>query len=426
MTDTDSRLHALLDEPVARALRRAAGETPCHLVGGVLRDRLLDLPGSDYDAVVAGRGEELGRRLAADLPARLVHLGGRSFAAYRLVGDGLTLDLWDRGGNPLAADLARRDFTVNAIALDVASRRTTDPFAGLADLRRRRLRATGPTVLAADPLRVLRLARLLVQLPGFGADAATVEQGRSAAAGLAGVAAERVREELGKLLAARRFAPGFELLVEMAVYPGLLVGRPGEPGDARRARRRLLLLEGALEDLRRLGRPPRGRLEPAEPRLAALISGLAEDPAAGETELETCRRAGYLTNRQTDLSRRLLACDRLPRDEAAMRWLLHRWGADWPAAAAALAALPEPPPARADWRGLVARLTELAAGRAAAEIFAPEALLDGRQIGRLLGLEPGRRLGRAVALLNRAQVEGRVTDRAAAEALLRSSASGAD
>ena len=103
MTGTDPRLLEVLDEPVALALRDAAADTPCHLVGGLLRDRLLGVAGSDFDAVVEARGRQIGERLARDLPARLVHLGGKAFAAYRLAGDGFTLDIWDRQGQELHA-----------------------------------------------------------------------------------------------------------------------------------------------------------------------------------------------------------------------------------------------------------------------------------------------------------------------------------
>src|SRR5580693_3366996 len=113
----DAALSELLRDPAVRALAAACGATECHLVGGVLRDRLLGLPSPDLDAVVAGRGQEIAERLAAALPARLVPLGGKDFAAYRLVADGWVLDLWDRAGTSLRQDLARRDFTVNAMAL---------------------------------------------------------------------------------------------------------------------------------------------------------------------------------------------------------------------------------------------------------------------------------------------------------------------
>src|SRR5258708_26596472 len=75
----------LCRDPVVLALMAASGATECHLVGGVLRDRLLGLATHDLDAVVAGRGGEIAGELAARLPARLVKLGGEDFAAYRLV-----------------------------------------------------------------------------------------------------------------------------------------------------------------------------------------------------------------------------------------------------------------------------------------------------------------------------------------------------
>lgn len=424
MSSTDSRLLALLDEPLPRALRAAAGAAPCHLVGGVVRDRLLDLAGSDFDAVVAGGGLELARRLAETLPARLVRLGGARFAAYRLVGDGFTLDLWDRRDQSLEADLARRDFTVNALALDVAGGRVIDPHGGRADLERRRLRATGGGVFADDPLRVLRLARFAVQLPGFLAEPATVELARGAAGELVAVAAERVRDELGKMARARRFRSGLGLLVQLDLYPGLLRGRPGEPGDGSRVGRLADRLETALDHLRRQGELPHGRLEPSAPRLAVLFAGLAADRGAAATALEGCRRTGYLTGREAAHCRRLLDCRELPGSEPAARWLLHRWGEAWPGAAAALAALSEPPPDAADWRRLVTRLISLA-GRHGPAIFMPKPLLDGDEIRGLLDLPPGPRVGQAVARLRRAQVEGLVGDRAGAVALLRRPSSGA-
>ncbi|MFQ5350740.1 MAG: hypothetical protein ACE5EG_09895 [Thermoanaerobaculia bacterium] len=423
MSSTDPRLLALLDEPVTRALADTAAGISCHLVGGLLRDRLLGIAGSDFDAVVGGDGRRIGERLAAELPARLVHLGGKTFAAYRLVGDGFTLDIWDRREQSLDADLARRDFTVNAFALDVADGRVIDPFGGLRDLERRRLRATTASVFADDPLRVLRLARLALQLPGFSADPATVELASRAARGLDRVAAERVRDELGKMLRAPRFLPAFQLLTELEVLPGLLHGHPGEPMPSS-AGHLLRQLEGALNHLAALPRLPHGRLEPSGPRLAALFRGLGSAAGTAGRALEKSRQAGYLTGREAARCRRLLDC-RGPRSETEARWFLHLWGEDWPAATATLAALSDPPLATADWRRLVGRLTELTERQAAA-IFAPPPLLDGEEIGLLLGVDPGRRVGAAVELLRRAQVEGRVGDRAGAEALLRSSAADAD
>src|SRR5207244_2791534 len=84
----------------------------------------------------------------------------------RVVVPGVRLDVTDFRGPTLGADLAARDFTVNALAVSVRELVTrgrapiVDPTGGLADLRARRLRAPGPRVLAEDPLRALRGVRL--------------------------------------------------------------------------------------------------------------------------------------------------------------------------------------------------------------------------------------------------------------------------
>jgi poly(A) polymerase len=425
VSPSEPSLLTLADEPVPRTLRAAAGSTACHLVGGLLRDRLLGIASGDFDAVVAANGLEIGERLAHDLPARLVHLGGKAFAAYRLVGDGFTLDIWDRRGQSLQADLARRDFTINAFALDLADRTVVDPFNGLGDLHRRRLRATTTGVFADDPLRVLRLVRLSTQLADFHIDHATLDLARESAAQLSGVAAERVRDELGRVLATSRFLQAFEHLVSLDLYPGLFQGRPGESGDPRRARALLHHLEPALEHLTDLPALPHAHIEPSAPRLAVLLTGLASEPQAAEEALEGYRRVGYLPGRAAGRCRHLLRCRAAPSSEAEERWFLHRWGEHWPAATATLAATAVPLPVKSDWRRLVERLITLARQRAT-EIFAPAPLLDGNEIGRLLGIHPGPELGRAVERLRRAQIEGRVLGRAEAAAWLRSSATGAD
>lgn len=427
VSPADSRLAALLEQPVARALREAAGVTLCHLVGGVLRDRLLGIRSGDYDAVVGARGAEIAERLADRLPARLVPLGGKAFAAYRLVGDGFTLDLWDRSGQSLESDLARRDFTVNAFALDLVSGTVSDPFGGRADLERRLLRATTDEVFGDDPLRVLRLVRLALQLRGFAPLPATLELARAASPALAGVAAERVREEIGRILAADDFLPGFTRLAALDLYPGLLRGQPGEPGDAEPARRALARLEPALAELASGPPTPHGELDPASARLATLFAALTPgDRDAARRLLRRYREAGYLAGEPAALCGRLLASRSLPTAETEARWFLHVWDRGWPTAVAVLAALSEPPPAAGEWRRLARRLAELAA-RHGDELFAPRPLLDGHRIQRLLGVGPGPEVGAAAERLRRAQVEGRVRDRAAAERLLlRSSASGAD
>ncbi|HEX9942042.1 MAG TPA: hypothetical protein VGG03_08500, partial [Thermoanaerobaculia bacterium] len=259
----------LLHHPAAQALLAAAQGTETHLVGGVLRDRALGLPVHDFDAVVAGHGLEIARRLAGSLPARLVLLGGKDFAAYRLVREDLVLDLWDRAGASLHDDLARRDFTVNAFALDARTGEVVDPFSGLDDLKRRILRATTAESFAGDPLRVLRLPRLLLRLPGFAADPGTLLLARRTSPRLAEVAAERVRDELSFLFDHPEAYRGLALLVALNVYPSLWLGDPGEPGRPGGAVAELEALPERVRELRELDPGAAGAVDARAARFAA-------------------------------------------------------------------------------------------------------------------------------------------------------------
>lgn len=403
-------LRTLLAEPPVRVLLRAAAGLEIHLVGGVLRDRALGLPCHDFDAVVAGGGLALAHRLEAALPARLVLLGGKEFAAYRLVAKGATIDLWDRGEMPLERDLERRDFTVNALALEIATGRLVDPFGGLADLDRRILRATAARNFVDDPLRVLRLVRLALQLPGFAAEPATLRLAHAAAAGVGTVAAERVRDELERVFSHPDAPRGLGLLAALDLYPGLWVGRPGEargstggalgeierlPGVARRVRE--FLGEGA----------PRVDLRMA--RLAATFAHLPSEQSSA-LRVERFFRAGYLTGSDARDLKALLAEPRLPEGEIERRRFLHRLGPLWGTAACSLAARAA---AASPTGALPAALTELCrtAEREGSEVFDPPRLVTAGDLQEILGIAPGPKLGEVLRALRAAQVDGKARTR---------------
>ncbi len=120
-------------------------------------------------------------------------------------------DLSPLRGGSLEADLALRDFTVNAMAEPLGGGALTDPFGGAADLASRRLRAVGDATFADDPLRVMRLARLACEL-GLEPVPETAAAARDHAAALAGVAPERVFAELRRVVTADRALDGLALL----------------------------------------------------------------------------------------------------------------------------------------------------------------------------------------------------------------------
>ncbi|HEV2854585.1 MAG TPA: hypothetical protein VHC97_17450 [Thermoanaerobaculia bacterium] len=405
----------LLRHPAARALVAASGETECHLVGGVLRDRVLGLPVHDVDAVVAERGLEIAEILAAELPARLVLLGGKDFAAYRLVGQDLTVDLWDRAGTSLREDLGRRDFTVNSIALDARTGEIADPFGGLEDLERGVLRATTSESFSGDPLRVLRLPRMLLRLPGFAADAETLALAKRSSPQLAQMAAERVRDELTFLFDHPEAHRGLGLLVALDVYPGLWLGHPGEPGRPGGAVAELEALPGCIRYLRELDPAAADTVDARTARLAATFAHLpvraGREPA---DVLAFFRDAGYLTRSAAADVALLLKFGALPHEETGRRRFLHRTGRLWATVACSLGART---PAPESWRTDLRPLVDLAR-REGALLFDPPRLLTGEEVQALLGIAPGPQVGEALAAIRQAQVDGRVRTREGAIAML--------
>jgi len=418
----------LLHHRAVRALLDACGPgafdppVECHLVGGVLRDRALGLPIHDVDAVVAGHGREIAERLAAALPARLVLLGGKEFAAYRLVAGDLTVDLWDRETTPLHDDLARRDFTINAFAYDPRGEEVIDPFGGIADLERRLLRATTPASFTGDPLRVLRLPRLLLRLPGFAADSQTLLLARRSAPGLAAVAAERVRDEIAMLFAHPDIHRGLALLMALDVYPGLWLAQPGEPGHSAGALTELEALPERVRELRQLDTGAADGVDAPAARLAATFVHLPRNGNGALQRLERFRDAGYLTRQEAAKVALVLGWEELPVSDLGRRRFLHRAGPLWATVAASLGARATGTAALEPWRATLRPLVDLAR-REGKALFDPPRLLTGVEIQELLGVPPGPHVGRALTAVRQAQVDGKIRTREEAVDLLRAGAS---
>ena len=207
-----------MSDALAAARSALAGER-AWLVGGALRDRLLGRDVDDLDVVVDGDVRAAAKRLARAVGGPMFELSGE-FGAWRVIGPGRAwqADLSPLRGGSVAADLALRDFTVNAMAeplgggpADPVGAGIADPFGGAADLEAGRLRAVGPRAFPDDPLRVMRLARLACEL-GLEPDAATLAAAREHAPALAEVAPERVFGELKRVVVAPRALDGLALL----------------------------------------------------------------------------------------------------------------------------------------------------------------------------------------------------------------------
>ena len=195
------------------------------VVGGAVRDALLGRAAGDLDLAVPTGALELGRALADGLGWSFVPLDAER-GVCRIVGD-LQIDIADFRGPDLGADLAGRDFTVNALAASVAAlvdegvADVEDATEGLSDLAARRVRLCGPRSLAEDPVRTLRVAALAVQ-PGWSVDPGLESVARAAAPSLRESSAERVRDELVALMNGPAAGRGFRLLDRLGVVDVVL------------------------------------------------------------------------------------------------------------------------------------------------------------------------------------------------------------
>ena len=213
-----------------------------YAVGGRVRDEIrtalddLARPPKDLDYVVTGID-------VAELVARLERVGaanvGASFAVVKATIDGTTVDVAvprrerstgvghrafsvDSGPDvSLEEDLARRDFRMNMIARALPSGELVDPYGGEADIRARRIDLLRPEAFDEDPLRMLRAAQFAARF-AYRLSAETFERMRVSAPLVASVSAERVRDEVVKLLAAARPSVGFDVLRETGVLAVVL------------------------------------------------------------------------------------------------------------------------------------------------------------------------------------------------------------
>jgi tRNA nucleotidyltransferase/poly(A) polymerase len=190
------------------------------VVGGAVRDELLRRPVVDVD-VACGEPREAANRFARRFGGSVFPLSERH-GAWRVVVDGAdeTVDFTPLGDG-IDADLATRDFTFNAIALDVRTGATHDPHDGRSDLDAGRIRAVSESIFVDDPLRLLRAVRFEDEL-GFRMDERTEALVRGSVALIDQPAGERVLAELERLSPA-----GYKRLDDV----GLLAPLGGELDD---------------------------------------------------------------------------------------------------------------------------------------------------------------------------------------------------
>jgi poly(A) polymerase len=280
--------------PLVAAARRAlGGVAEAWIVGGAVRDAALGREVADLDLAVAGDPGAATKAVAAELGEHAFELSAE-FGTWRIVARerGWQLDATALRGGGIEADLAERDFTIGAVAVPLAGGAPLDPHGGLADLERRLLRAIGEESFRADPLRLLRAARLAAELQ-LEIDPGTAELARAAAGLAADPAGERQLTELRQLLGGPDPLRGLALLDELGltavVLPELENLREVEQGPNHHLDvhgHTLAVLEHTLE--------VEADLERFAGERAAEVAALLAEPLADEMSRGTALRFGAL------------------------------------------------------------------------------------------------------------------------------------
>ena len=407
---------------VCAALREHGHEA--YLVGGALRDLLRGAAPKDWDVATSAlpdqvlgifprvipTGVKYGTVTVLQGEAKIEVTAFRSDGAYS---DGRHPDRVVFGAS-IEADLARRDFTINAMAYDPVDRRLVDPFGGRQDLRRKILRTVGPPAdrFTEDALRMVRYFRFLAVLE-LRPDSETVQAMRPSL--LALVSPERIRDEMNKLLPAAKPVPGLQGMADAGllaeIVPELLAGQGLTQGSYHRhdvMRHAFLAVEAIRPVL--------------VPRLAALLHDVAKPStrredgqdvhfyghdAAGaamaEGILSRLRYPNDLTERITGLIRLHMFQLPIHPTGAALRRLLRKAGGPEPLRdlvelrrADIVATGRSYGQAAQVWRELKARVEEVIAAGAAFSLG--DLAIGGDEVMRLLGVGPGPEVGR---ILNR-------------------------
>jgi putative nucleotidyltransferase with HDIG domain len=460
--------------PPVRALRDAfaASGVEAWLVGGVVRDALLGRELADIDLAVAGDPET-----AARLASRV--LGGprfplsEQFGAWRALDRdrAVACDISPLQGDTIEQDLAQRDFALNAIAVPLGGGDPIDPYGGLRDLEAGVLRVLGADAYAADPLRTLRLVRLVAEL-GMAPDAETERLTLEHAPRLVEPSGERVFAELRRMLVAPGALEGLELARRLGVLAAVLPEVDALQGVEQSSYHHLdvyghtvavlaeqmALLEG--DRLERLfgAAAPRVRAVLGEPladgltrgqalRFGALLHDVAKPQTRGVREDGRVTFVGHDAaggEVAGEIFRRLRTSERLrshvgalARHHLALGFLVHERPLD---RAAVYRYLARCDPVGVDvtvlscadrlaTRGRKAEPAIAAHLELAAELIGPA--LDWRERGRPrppvrgdelaaeLGIEPGPEIGRLLERLSEAAYSGEATTRAEAVALAR-------
>ena len=328
--------------------------THAYVVGGAVRDLILGAAPADVDVACFDP-----LTCARALRRKVIRLGREEhLSAYRVVDGPHIYDFAALLDGSIGADLARRDFTVNAMAVDLQSGELLDPHDGRGDIERRIVRMIDPSNFDDDPLRMLKAVRMAVRFD-FRVDEKTLDAIRTRAGRIAAVSVERVAYELMVIFSTNAF------------------------------RRAVALLRQTELDVPLFGHAIKPNYHADDVPLAAALALLVDDPHAFAKRW----RFSDALMREIQALQRLRDSHSLLDFYDAGEEIAHRL----------------PPMLRALGRD----------DRIVFPDFAIKPLLTGDEIAMIAGIEPGPRVGELKRALLEAELEGRITAREAADHFIR-------
>ncbi len=487
--------------PLIESLRPAlpAG-MPVYLVGGAVRDALLGRAIHDLDFIVPANAMQVARRLADQIGAAYYPMDETRDIARVVLNDAAgarwNVDFAVFQGKDLEDDLRKRDFTINAMAVDVRQpQKLEDPTGGLADLLAKRLRVCSPTSIQADPVRILRAVRQAVALD-FHIAPESLALIRAGVPLLKSVSVERMRDELFRILGGSQPAVAVrtlemlgalpQVLPELAALKGVEQSAPhihevwGHTLSVMANLQMLLDVLGPTHDPEKAGNLKMGMVvlhlgryrerlaahlaEPMTPDRAAksllMLAALFHDvgkPATQQADEDgrlrffnhdevgarlAARRATrlHLSNGEVERLKLIIRYHLRPLllvqpEEAPTRRAIYRFFRDCGPAGVDVCILSladalgtyetsMPQELWARHLGVVRTLLE-AWWEKPAESVKPPALLNGHDLMELLGLEPGKEIGRLLEVVREAQATGQIQTRTEALALAKEAAKAA-
>ena len=196
-----------------------------YLVGGMIRNYLLEKKFADVDLVVQKNPQRIAKQFANQVDGSFVELD-ISRGMYRVVTSDLNYDFSLLTGDFIKEDLKRRDFTINALALKINDssfklKQLIDPYQGLKDLRQGIIKVVTASSFVDDPLRILRCVRFKAQFQ-FVIDPTTYNLAADSVTKLNQVANERIKDELLKILSYPKAASSLDYLKELGVLEQLI------------------------------------------------------------------------------------------------------------------------------------------------------------------------------------------------------------